>query len=56
VEAADIPLTRSELIDLGALFPPGAASGERYPEHRLSELGRLARDAGSVSRSGCRCR
>jgi aryl-alcohol dehydrogenase-like predicted oxidoreductase len=40
VEAADIPLTRSELIDLGALFPPGAASGERYPEHRLSELGR----------------
>ncbi len=40
VEASEIPLTRSEQIDLEQMFPIGAASGERYPEHRIGELGR----------------
>ncbi|HBS28069.1 MAG TPA: aldo/keto reductase [Phycisphaerales bacterium] len=40
VAALDVHLSRHDLATLDRLFPPGAAAGERYPAHRMSEVGR----------------
>lgn len=38
--AADLALSAAEVADLDALFPPGAAAGDRYPPAAMAELGR----------------
>jgi aryl-alcohol dehydrogenase-like predicted oxidoreductase len=38
--ALDIELTPAELQEIDALFPPGAASGTRYPEGMMSHVNR----------------
>jgi aryl-alcohol dehydrogenase-like predicted oxidoreductase len=40
VAAADLELTAADLARLAALFPPGAASGPRYPEFMMSAVNR----------------
>jgi aryl-alcohol dehydrogenase-like predicted oxidoreductase len=35
IGALAVGLSREELAALGAILPPGAASGERYPENML---------------------
>ncbi len=35
VDAVEIPLAPGELEELDAIFPPGAASGQRYPDMRF---------------------
>jgi aryl-alcohol dehydrogenase-like predicted oxidoreductase len=40
VAAADLKLSASEIAALDAAFPPGAATGMRYPESMMGSLGR----------------
>jgi hypothetical protein len=37
--AAGIGFTAAEIAQLAKTFPPGAASGSRYPEKQLAGLG-----------------
>jgi aryl-alcohol dehydrogenase-like predicted oxidoreductase len=39
VTTVDLSLSASEVEDLSAAFPPGAAAGLRYPEFQLKKLG-----------------
>ena len=36
--AADITLTKQELAEIDAILPPGAAAGQRYPEHLMRNV------------------
>lgn len=38
--ASQVRLTRNELAGMGAAFPGGAASGERYPAAMMSLINR----------------
>jgi aryl-alcohol dehydrogenase-like predicted oxidoreductase len=40
LDAADLVLARTDLDELEAAFPPGAAAGERYPAEGLATVGR----------------
>jgi aryl-alcohol dehydrogenase-like predicted oxidoreductase len=40
LDAADLVLARTDLDELEAAFPPGAAAGERYPAEGLTTVGR----------------
>jgi aryl-alcohol dehydrogenase-like predicted oxidoreductase len=40
LDAADLVLARTDLDELEAVFPPGAAAGERYPAEGLATVGR----------------
>ena len=40
LDAADVALTKADLAELEAAFPPGAAAGERYPAAAMAILGR----------------
>ena len=40
LDAADLVLARTDLDELEAVFPPGAAAGERYPAEGLTTVGR----------------
>ncbi len=40
VDAADVVLTKADLAELEAAFPPGAAAGERYPAAGMATVGR----------------
>lgn len=39
-QAVDVTLSTEELEELNRAFPPGAASGTRYPEHMMSHVNR----------------
>jgi len=36
--AVDITLTKQELAEIDAILPPGAAAGQRYPEHLMRNV------------------
>jgi len=36
--AVDIALTKQELAEIDAILPPGAAAGQRYPEHLMRNV------------------
>jgi aryl-alcohol dehydrogenase-like predicted oxidoreductase len=36
--ALDIPLSPADIADIERAVPPGAAAGERYPEHQMTHL------------------
>lgn len=38
--AVDVTLNAPDLVLLSAAFAPGAAKGERFPEHQMQLLGR----------------
>jgi aryl-alcohol dehydrogenase-like predicted oxidoreductase len=40
LDAADVVLTKADLAALEAAFPPGAATGERYPAAGMATVGR----------------
>ena len=40
LDAADVALTKAELAELEAAFPPGVAAGERYPAAAMTTIGR----------------
>ena len=40
VDAADVVLTKADLAELEAAFPPGVAAGERYPAAAMATLNR----------------
>ena len=40
LDAADISLTKADLAELDAAFPPGVAAGERYPAAAMATVGR----------------
>jgi aryl-alcohol dehydrogenase-like predicted oxidoreductase len=40
LDAADVVLTKADLAELEAAFPPGAATGERYPAAGMATVGR----------------
>lgn len=40
IGALDVHLSGSDLAMIDSLFPPGVASGERYPPNRMAELNR----------------
>jgi aryl-alcohol dehydrogenase-like predicted oxidoreductase len=40
VAAIDVSLTAADLERLGTIFPPGAATGTRYPAHAMQNLNR----------------
>jgi aryl-alcohol dehydrogenase-like predicted oxidoreductase len=40
IDAADVALTKADLAELEAAFPPGVAAGERYPAAAMATVGR----------------
>jgi len=40
IDAADVALTKADLAELEAAFPPGVAAGERYPAAAMATIGR----------------
>ena len=40
IDAADVVLTKADLAELEAAFPPGVAAGERYPAAAMTTIGR----------------
>jgi len=40
IDAADVVLTKADLAELEAAFPPGIAAGERYPAAAMTTIGR----------------
>jgi aryl-alcohol dehydrogenase-like predicted oxidoreductase len=40
IDAADVALTKTDLAELEAAFPPGIAAGERYPAAAMATIGR----------------
>jgi aryl-alcohol dehydrogenase-like predicted oxidoreductase len=40
LDAADVVLTKADLAELEAAFPPGAPAGERYPAAAMAAIGR----------------
>jgi aryl-alcohol dehydrogenase-like predicted oxidoreductase len=40
IDAADVVLTKAELAELEAAFPPGIVAGERYPAAAMATIGR----------------
>ena len=38
--AVEIKLTKEDLARIDAVFPPDAASGQRYPEHMMALVNR----------------
>jgi aryl-alcohol dehydrogenase-like predicted oxidoreductase len=40
IDAADVVLTKAELAELEAAFPPGVVAGERYPAAAMATIGR----------------